>query len=198
MIQTRRRPLMSGARLIGTLALLGLATPLLAAVPEYNYLEGNWLRVSPDDASLKDADGYQARLSAPLEPGSFLSAAYSRYEQDASSAKVSALSVGIGMFSRMTSGADIYGALSYETLDRKVAKKDSGYSLELGLRWALGTRFELDAGARYLNLDDTSDGVIGFGGLMVRLSPAIAVVARYSHSDEDQRYTAGLRFFSTE
>lgn len=195
---TWRRPALCGARMIGALALLGLATPLLASVPEYNYLQGSWLRVSPDDASLKDADGYQARLSAPLEPGSFLSAAYSRYEQDSSNAKVSALSVGIGMFSRMASGADIYGALSYETLDRKVVDKDSGYSIELGLRWALGSRFEFDAGARYLDLDDTSDGVIGFGGLMVRLSPAIALATRYSHSDEDQRYTVGLRFFSTE
>ena len=198
MILTRRRPVSAGARLIGTLALLGLASPLFAAVPEYNYLQGSWLRVSPDDANIKEADGYQARLSAPLEPGSFLSAAYSRYEQPASNAKVSALSIGVGMYSRMASGADLYGTLSYETLDLKVVDKVAGYSLELGMRWAIGSRFELDAGARYLNLDDTADSVIGFGGLMFRLSPTLALAAQYSHSDEDRRYTAGLRFFSIE
>ena len=117
---------------------------------------------------------------------------------DASNAEVSALSGGIGMFSRIAEHADIYGLVSYETLDRKVVDKDSGYAIELGLRWATSSRLELDAGARYLNLDDSPDEVIWFGGLAVQLSPAIALTAQYSQGDDDRRYTAGLRFFSTE
>ncbi|WP_158523068.1 hypothetical protein [Oceanococcus atlanticus] len=195
---TRRRPMVSGVRFAGVAMLLGAASPLTAAPLDYNYLQASWLRVSPDLAHAEDADGYEARLSAPLEPGSFLRVSYSRYKNDASNAEVSALSGGIGMFSRIAEHADIYGLVSYETLDRKVVDKDSGYAIELGLRWATSSRLELDAGARYLNLDDSPDEVIWFGGLAVQLSPAIALTAQYSQGDDDRRYTAGLRFFSTE
>lgn len=198
MSSVRRRPVMSGARLAGAAVLFGVTLPSTAAPLDYNYLQASWLRVSPDDSSREDADGYEARLSAPLEPGSFLRASYSRYKDDASGAEVSALSAGLGMFSRVSAGADIYGLVSYETLDRKIVDKDTGYAIELGMRWGSSARLELDAGARYLNLGDSPDEVIWFGGFVLQLSPAIALAAEYSQGDNDQRYTAGLRFFSTE
>lgn len=194
----RRRPVMPGAGLTGLGMLLSTALPATAAPLDYNYLQASWLRVSPDAAQQDDADGYQIDLSAPLEPGSFLRARYSRYENDGSAADVSSLSVGLGMFSRLSESADLYGAVSYETLDRKVVDKASGYAIELGLRMAGHARLELDLGARYRNLEDTPDELIWLAGVVLQLSPAIALAAQYSQGDDDRRYSAGLRFFSTD
>ena len=170
-----------------------------ANVPNYNYLDAAWLKFQPDQAASVESQGYRLQLASPLEPGNYLHASYSRIEDD-NDAKASLLSVGLGAWTSLQRGVDGYAVLSYEDIDNKASASrpevdDKGGSLEMGLRWAVARRLQLDLGGRYIKLDKAGEETQWFAETLLHISPGLALSGRYTWAEADARYSVGLRLF---
>jgi hypothetical protein len=69
---------------------------------------------------------------------------------------------------------------------------DRGYDLALSLRHALTTRFEINLGIQYVEIEDTDETVLNFGGLLY-LTPRFSLTASYAEGETMSTYTAGAR-----
>lgn len=180
------------ARLCVGLALC--STALTAQAFDYNFLDAQYLQRRADDSAVK-ATGYKATLSSPLEGGNFLYLDYARTRQDGGG-RARDFSAGLGFHSSLSSGLDLVALTRYEKRRDETGQKDRGYSAELSLRWQLLSRLELQGGGQYLRLDRNGETELWFGGLLLHISPQIAVSGRYENAQGEDRILAGLRFLS--
>lgn len=191
MIFNRRRP--GWIRWAGVFV-CAISTSAWSNPPDYNYLEAAWLKSSPDDSAATDSDGYQIRISAPLDQNNFLRARYARVQDDAG-AKSSITAVGLGSYATLSPKTDFYGLLSYQDVDHKSAAGDKGGALELGLRFFATDQLQLDLGGRYRKLDRAGDDVQWFAEGLLHFLPGFALSAQYTLGKADSRYAVGLRLF---
>lgn len=184
-------------RAFGSAALLNAAFwwPAMAPAqgPSYNYLDAAYLAASPDeDNSPAERSGYEVTLSSPLEPQHFMHLRYQRSKADVDNARTSMLRAGLGYSGAFNASSDVYLILAYE--DHKIRDRDdTGYSAELGMRWLLSSRLEINGGGNYQLLDDAGEQIGWFGGLALSLTPGVALVGRYELGEDETRYSVGLR-----
>lgn len=187
----------AGINRAATIAIALLATGAVSAQPDYNYLEAQYQSLQPDLAGTPDADGYALRLSAPLEPGTFVRGEYSRATPDSGPGKRSQLRGGLGFFAPWVPGADVYGLALYEELDTG-SGDEKGFGGELGLRWQLRSGLELLGGGRYMDLDESASSQTWFGGFLLELTPGILLSAQYENAEGFDLLFAGLRFVTPQ
>lgn len=180
------------ARLFAGLVLFG--TALTAQAIDYNFLDAQYLQSRADDSRV-EASGYRATLSSPLDGANFLYLDYARTRADGGG-RARNFSAGLGFHSSLSSGLDLVALTRYQRLRDASGQKDRGYSAELSLRWQLLSRLELEGGGQYLRLDRGGESELWFGGLLLHISPQIALSGRYENAQGEDRILAGLRFLS--
>jgi opacity protein-like surface antigen len=188
------------------LAALG-SLPAIAAAQNlsYNYVEGGYLSVSPDDLSV-DADGFGLGASALLSSNIFIFSGYSEMETDRlapSNAVFNLRSVEAGLGYRMGLGdrtdLNLTGAVVSGKIKLKNAgllggsESDTGYSLGAGVRHLLTDQIEINGGVNYTDIFD-DDGTSLNAGILFHFTPSLAIGGGYTHTSDSSGWQVGLRF----
>lgn len=157
----------------------------------YSYVEANYLWTDLDaiDDSL---DGWEVRLSFELPLNFFLQGAYSELAGDAD---LSQYRLGAGWHMPLGDVFDVYGILSVtgaELEEDAFDTDEDGIAAEVGGRFLLGDRIELNGRGLWVDLEDSEAG-LGVGGRFY-FTPALSAGLNVDYLDNSESYTAGLRF----
>ncbi len=159
---------------------------------EYTYVEANYIWTDPDVGDEK-LDG--AELVGSLElPLNFFGQITASTQSDETDVEVYRIGAGwhFGLIPRL----DLYAILSYlhvEADNASFDSKEDGIQGDLGVRFLLTDRIELNARGIWQDIDDEDD--VGFGvGARFYLIDRLSLGARVDIIDESETYAAGLRF----
>lgn len=170
-------------------ALLSVAVPALADdMPEmeYTYAELNYIWTDSDDFD-EELGGFEAVGSLELPLNFFLQAAFTSQSDDTD---VETLRVGAGWHIGLIARLDAYGILSY--VDTEVDDDgEDGIAGELGVRFLLTPKFELNAAAKWLDVEEDDYGVAA--GARFYLIDMLSLGGRVESFDDDLTFALGLR-----
>mgnify|MGYP001421170604 CR=1 FL=1 len=130
----------------------------------YNYVELDYLDLDTDVAGVNfDGDGWAVGGSAEFAPNWYVLGRYADSELERSTIDLDLEQITLGAGYHVETGdvTSFFGNLTFEDIDIDVAD-DSGFGLEGGARFALGSRVELGASLKYLDVGDVVDGELGF------------------------------------
>lgn len=166
--------------------LIGGETPFSWTFVEANYL---WRDV---DALSDELDGWELRASLELFLNLFLVGSYSQLSGDAD---LDQYSLGVGFHLPVGTRFDAFGILSYakDEIDGSgFSDEADGPMLEVGGRFMLGEKIELNGEIIWANLDDSDTGFDV--GARFYIIPALSVGANVTVFDEDELFALGGRF----
>jgi hypothetical protein len=158
---------------------------------EYTYVEASYVRLDSD--SLNDTfDGWDLTGSFELPMNFFLQATV---RQQSANADVDMYRIGAGWHFGLIPRLDAYGILSYQSVDVSGSASnfnDDGAAAELGLRFSITRKIELNGRFQWADIQDSDAG----GGLGARfyVTERLSVGANYDKFGSDSLATAGLRF----
>jgi hypothetical protein len=165
-------------------ALLGGDSPFSWTFVEANYV---WNDVDAVDDTL---DGWEARASLELFFNLFLQAAYSQVTGDAD---LDQWNIGAGWHFTLGTSLDLFGILSFATQEiDDINFDEDGLMGEVGARYKLGERFELNGEIIWADIDESDTGFDV--GARFYLIPALSLGANATFFGEDETYAAGARF----
>lgn len=174
--------------LLGTIAALGLAGPVLANDDlSYTYVEGGYFNA--DDVNL---DGFELKGSYGFTDLLHGFAGYSDGEFDGGG-DFKVYEVGLGLNYSLSSIVDAIGTVSYLNADY-TGGDDDGYKVGARLRGKLGGGFELEGGVNYVDLNDAGDDTSFDIGGRYFFTPAFAVGANVEFDDGDQTWRVSARY----
>ncbi len=178
-------------------ALLLAALPLAgqAAEPRYTYAEAGYFDFDVDDVDV-DGDGFAVGGSLALTEMFHVTASYQDGETDRFNLDFSQLEIALGLNYKLQPGLDVVGRVGYVDVEVDTPfgdADDDGYSLEALLRWMANEKLELDAGVKYIDLDD-SDTALEIAGLY-SITDNLALGAGLSVSDDITQWTLGGRYY---
>lgn len=153
----------------------------------YTWIEANYLW-SDFDAIDDSLDGWEARASWEIPLGIFLQGSYSQLSGDAD---VDTWRFGVGWHLPIGQKFDVYGILSATGQDIEDENED-GIAAEVGGRFLLGEKIELNGRVLWADLDDSNSGV-GVGGRFY-FTPALSAGLNVDFEEDREAYAAGLRF----
>ncbi len=168
----------------------GLLLPLVAtAAPlNYNFIDVDYFDVEVDGAPVSDS-GFSVGGSAEFAENFFFAGRY------ADTDPLERVTAGVGAKTTLAPATSIYGLLSFENIDAKVAD-DNGFGVEAGLRQAVTNSFEVSGALQYYQIDDvaTFDDEFGFkiGGLF-NFNDNFGIEAGYNNVDDYEEITVGGR-----
>lgn len=158
---------------------------------EYTYIEASYLWLDSDTLD-DELNGWDLTGSFELPANFFLQATV---RQQSSDADVNKYSVGAGWHFGLLGRLDTYGVLSYQHIEVDGSASDfdeDGVGAELGLRFSLTRRIELNGRFLWTDIDESDSG----GGLGARFyfTERLSAGAYYDKFGSDDQVTAGLRF----
>lgn len=175
----------------------GAMLPLGAAAQDldYTFVEAAYVDSEIDAGPLDiDGDGLGLHGSVLITDSVFLVGEYSSYDYDGN-LDATSYSLGAGMRWGLRPELDLVGDLGWvhAELDRPVAPDidDDGFRLGVGLRSRVHDAIEVQAGIRYLDLDD-SDTFLTLGGRYY-LTDNVAAGLGLSLNDDDTGWSVSLR-----
>lgn len=139
--------------------------------PKWDNLSVSYVTVDIDDADELDLAGFSFAGTKLLNENVFIGAGIAVVSDEYQGVDIdfTTVDIGIGYRYGINATTDLYGAISYESVEFEVSydgdsesEDDNGYGLQLGLRSMLTPQFEVSAGITYVNIGD--EGETGFGG----------------------------------
>lgn len=166
----------------------------LADAPEleYTYIEANyiWTNLDVGDEKL-DGGELIGSLELPLNLFGQITASTQSDETD-----VNVYRIGAGWHFGLIPRLDLFAILSYlhvEADNASFDSKEDGIQGDLGVRFLLSDKIELNAKGIWQDIDDEDD--VGFGlGARFYLIDRLSLGARVEVLDSDETYAVGLRF----
>jgi hypothetical protein len=179
--------------LLGVGALLPLSA--LAQDMSYTFVEAAYLNSDIDAGPLNvDGDGLGLRGSLLITDQIFLFGEYNAYDYDRG-IDLTSYSLGAGLRWGLKPDLDLVADIGWvhAKLDRPFLPDidDDGIGLGIGLRSRVHDAIEVQAGIRYLDLDD-SDTFLTLGGRYY-LTDSVAVGLGLSLNDDDTGWSIGIR-----
>lgn len=178
-----------------------LALSLLAALPfaasaaegvSYNYVQGGYVATNGDGNA--DADGFGIDGSVAVHPNFHIFGGYSQQEIDNTNIDVDQWKLGVGYNYEIAPKADLVTRIAYEKYDAGSGFDFDGYSAEVGVRGALGTKVEGYAMAGYENLQDLDSNYYGRLGAQVKFNQNWGLNGDVKFADGDTQWFVGPRF----
>jgi hypothetical protein len=180
-----------------TLFFAGAMLPLGAAAQDldYTFVEAAYVDTEVDAGPFDiDGDGLALTGSYLITDTVFLLGEYSSYDYDGS-LDATSYALGAGMRWGLKPELDLVGDLSWvhAELDRPVQSDidDDGFRFGVGLRSRVHDDIEVQAGIRYLDLDD-SDTFLTLGGRYY-FTDNVAAGLGLSLNDDDTGWNVSLR-----
>jgi hypothetical protein len=156
----------------------------------YTFIEANYMWFKPDDFD-EDLDGFEIKASIEIFLNLFLQGSYAALSDDSD---LDQYRIGAGWHLPIGETLDVYGILSYASADLESVTDvdEDGLALEVGARYWLTDKLELNGQGEWLDLDESD---VGFGAgirwyFMERLSLGLGL----EWLDSDETYWAGARF----
>lgn len=169
---------------------LGAATGAAAADDiSYSYVDAGWAQ-SDIDGIDEDGDGLFLRGSVAFGERWFASVGYRQVSFDVggNDLDLDLVDVGLGGHLPLTGTVDGVARLSYVDVSADgpfgASFDDNGYAVSVGVRARPSAQFELDAFLDYTDLDDSGDDTAARLGARYYFTPAWAVGAEVSFSDD--------------
>ena len=177
----------------GAIASLALApAAVLAASPDYTYIEGGYVNSDFDGGG--SADGFGIGGSAEVGENIFIIASFSRVSDAGQDLDIP--TAGIGYKSAVSDTTDVNVSIAYVDVDLSGCCSEDGYALDASLRSMMSNEFELNGGITYVDLggaggDDTSFHVGG----VYSFNDSFAVTGGISASNDVTTFSIGGRFY---
>jgi opacity protein-like surface antigen len=186
-----------GTMRLKTLLCVGALLPLsvLAQDMNYTFVEAAYLNSDIDAGPLNvDGDGLGLRGSLLITDQVFLFGEYNSYDYDRG-IDLTSYSLGAGVRWGLKPELDLVADIGWvhAKLDRPFQRNisDDGIGLGIGLRSRVHDAIEVQAGIRYLDLDD-SDTFLTLGGRYY-FTDSVAVGLGLSLNDDDTGWSIGIR-----
>jgi len=176
----------------GVFAALSLGTATGAAAADdisYSYVDAGWAQTDLDDVN-EDGDGFLLRGSVGFAEHWFASVGYRQISFDigGNDIDIDFVDVGLGGHLPLSNIVDGVARLSYVDASADgpfgTSFDDNGYAVSVGVRARPGAQFELDAFLDYTDLDESGDDTAARLGARYYFTPAWAVGAEVSFSDD--------------
>jgi hypothetical protein len=156
----------------------------------YTFVEANYVWFEPDNFD-ENLDGFELKASIEIFLNIFLQGSWATLSDDSD---LDVYRIGAGWHLPIGESLDLYGLLSFASteLDGVTDVDEDGMSAEVGARFWISPKFELNGNVEWLDLDESDVG-IGVGVrwyFMDRLSLGLGVESL----DSDETYTTGVRF----
>lgn len=161
----------------------------------YTWVEGSYSDVSAGDFDF-DGDAWGIEGSYQVHDMVFLFAGYEMGDFDFD-VETDTYELGVGMAFPFGEQADVVVGTSYVDVSVDTPfgdADDDGYSLFAGFRYAATDAFQLDAGLRYVDLSDSGDDTGYTLGGRYYFTPAWALGAAYTTSDDADLWTLSVRW----
>ncbi len=156
----------------------------------YTFVEANYVMYEPDgfDESL---DGFEFKASLEIFLNIFLQGSYSVLSDDSD---LDLYRIGAGWHLPIGETLDLYGILSFASaeLDGVTDVDEDGLAANVGARFWLTDKFELNGEVEWLDLDESDMGV--GAGVRWYLMERISLGLNIETLDSDETYTVGARF----
>jgi hypothetical protein len=153
---------------------------------EYTYAELNYLWTDSDDLD-EELGGVELTGSLELPLNFFGQVAWTNQSDDSD---VETLRIGAGWHFGLGTRLDAYGMLSY--LDAEVEDDDEdGIAGELGVRWLMSPNFEVNAAAKWADVEEDDYGIAA--GARYYLIDILSVGGRVESFDDDLTFAVGVR-----
>jgi len=164
---------------------------------DYNWLSFGYGQTEFDDIDV-DGDGFGIGGSFAIANNFHVFAAYEQADFDFD-VEGTQWNAGFGYNTPLSDVVDFVAQLSYEYVEVEVpgfpSIDDNGFGLGVGLRWWATSKFEVDAGIKYVDLSDSGDDT-GFGvGGHYYFTPSFALGLNGSWADDTSTYSLVGRFF---
>lgn len=160
-----------------TLAFFLVTPDSHAKTPDWNYVEGGYLRYDSDGDF--DPDGLQVNGKYSLDTHFYLNGEYGWAENNG--VDFTTMTLGGGYRLSLNATTDIYAGANFERIDSDYYD-DNGYSLVSGVRSFITPELEVNGELGYLDLDD---GDVTFkAGAYYYLNPQLAFGASYELMDD--------------
>lgn len=180
--------------------LAGLLLPLSAGASNFSYtwIEGSYSDITIDDG-LGDLDGEAWEIGAAWQVHDlvFLFSSYESGDFDFD-LETETFELGVGMAVPVSTQADLVLGVSYVDVSVDVpyfgSADDDGYSLLGGFRFSVSESFQIEAGARYVDLDDSGDDTSFSLTGRYYLAPSWAISGGYTTGDDADLWTISLRW----
>lgn len=180
--------------LLALLAAPGLA---LADGFSYDYLQLSYGQVDFDNVSI-DGDGFGVDGSFGITESLNIIGGYQTTDFD-SLADANQLQVGLGVHTPISETLDVVAAVSYINVDVDTflgpAGDDDGFGLTAGVRAAITSKMEANAGISYVDFDNSGDET-GFGGsVLYNFTDVFSAGLGASWSDDTSTFSIGGRMY---
>lgn len=187
------------------LGVLAAALPLTAAADRlsFNYAQADYVEAERRDAG-DDFDGGGLVVSLDITPtmyGYFRGRA-TTLDSEAGDADLNAYSAGIG-FHRTAGGNEVFTPFALFTVERLELEpeagsdeQETGWGAEVGFRRAYGRWFQLEASAKYYDVNDLGNN--DFGAQVegqLDLSERFALAVAYEDIQDYEQLSAGIRMY---
>ncbi|HNS27617.1 MAG TPA: outer membrane beta-barrel protein [Steroidobacteraceae bacterium] len=165
----------------------------------YSYVDAGWVQTDLDDVN-EDGDGFLLRGSVAFAEHWFASVGYRQISFDVAGndIDIDLVDVGLGGHLALSNTVDGVARLSYvdASADGPFGGSfdDNGYAVSVGVRARTGAQVELDAFLDYTDLDDSGDDTAARLGARYYFTPAWAVGAEVSFSDDQTDFGIYGRF----
>lgn len=180
--------------------LAGLLLPFAAAASNFSYtwLEGAYSDITiDDDFGDLDGDAWEIGAAWQVHDLVYLFGSYESGDYDFD-LETDTFELGVGMALPVSNQTDFVIGVSYVDVSVEVpgfgSADDDGYSILGGFRIGVSESFQVELGARYLDLtdsgDDTSFSLTG----RYYFAPSWAIGAGYTTSDDADLWTLSLRW----
>jgi hypothetical protein len=163
---------------------------------DYSYFSLGYGNVDLDGFS-DNGDGFALGASLAFTSDLHVFAGYEDAELS-SAADVSRWRVGLGYNTTLTETIDMFGRLSYESLDVDVpvvGNDDDGFGLSVGARIRAGINMELTAAINYVNYDRRGDDTGLEVGVLYNFSNTWTAGLLGEWSDNVNTYTITGRYY---
>ncbi len=186
------------AKTTGIIIALGMALPVLADEPAFTYAEVGYVRLNLDGIDA-DPDGYNLKGSYAFNESTFARGSYADLEDDLDGTDIESqdFTLGLGYKAAVSETSVWYIAADY--VEVKVDVDDSsdrgnGYSLGMGTRTFLTTKFELALEFNYADVEE-AEGFAGSVGAVYYFTNMIGLTVDASLDDNDNSSAGvGVRF----
>jgi hypothetical protein len=155
----------------------------------YSFIEANYLWTDID--GLDDPlDGWEARISFELPLNIFLQGSYGQVSDDFD---LDTWRLGAGWHLPVGQKLDFYGILSVAGQDVEDGENDDGVAAEIGGRFLLGNRMEVNARGQWMDVEEDSEAGVGIGGRFY-FTPKLSGGVNADFLEERELYAIGLRY----
>jgi hypothetical protein len=186
-------------------ALLLWCAPALAQPLGYDFVDLRYVQEDFDGTDI-GASGFALNGSTAIQQRAYVFGGFGRVETDRlefngliGTLEFDTTRLGLGFRFQLQPGTEVNFAGALQRLKAKGTgdfsggrSSDRGHDLSLGLRHLPMDRFEINLAIQYVEIEDTDETVLHFGGLL-HLTPRFSLAASYAEGEDLATYTAGAR-----